>query len=206
MGQAKLGGKNMTEKNNTKPNYNNSRGQEAYLPEKYKGYTDSFYENQGDSGAGSFLFGAVVGGVIGAAAALFLAPKTGKEMRDDFSTQAVQLKDKGIEISAVAKDKATEFTSVAKDKAVEFTTVAKEKTDEVTKSLQEQSGQLVEKVKTMTAKTSIPMDDGTASSEGEEAIEFVEKVAEQVEENLEETVEVDTSTAEALKEAVVSKK
>lgn len=201
----------MTKNSNHKPNYNemyafeNSRGEESYLPEQYKGYTDSFYENDGDSNAGSFLVGAIVGGVIGAATALFLAPKTGKEMREDFSTQAVQLKEKGIEISAVAKDKATEFSSVAKDKATEFSSVAKdkatefssvakEKTDEVTKSIQEQSGQIVDKVKTMTSKTSVPMDDGTASSEGEEATEYIEEKAEESKE--------DTNVAEAVKDAV----
>lgn len=190
----------MTKNSNHKPNYSemyafeNSRGEESYLPEKYKGYTDSFYENDGDSNAGSFLVGAIVGGVIGAATALFLAPKTGKEMREDFSTQAVQLKEKGIEISAVAKDKATEFSSVAKDKATEFSSVAKEKTDGVTKSIQEQSGQLVDKVKTMTSKTSVPMDDGTASSEGEEATEYVKEKAEESKE--------ETTVAEAVKDAV----
>jgi len=144
--------------------YKNTFGEPSHLPVNYpyRSNTDDFYDED-NSGAGSFLMGALVGGVIGAAAALFLAPKTGREMRDDFSEQAVQLKNKGIELSAVAKDKATEITSVAK-----------EKTDGLTKSFQEQSGQIVDKVKSMTNKTSVPMDDGTASSEGEEAIDFVE--------------------------------
>ena len=190
------------------------------------GYTDTFYDEYEESGAGSFLFGAIVGGVIGAAAALFLAPKTGKEMREDFSTQAGQLKDKGIEISAVAKDKATEFTvqwrrikqqnmvrlqrikqrnigSVAKDKATEFTSTAKEKTGEVTKTIQEQSEQLVDKVKSIKPKTSIPMDDGTVSSEGEEAEAFIDMAEEKIKEKLEDGQEAITATAEAVKEAVV---
>ena len=172
----------MSENNNMTRNnqqYENQYGQESYLPNNYnyREYTDSFYDEE-DSTAGSFVCGAIVGGIIGAAAALFLAPKTGKEMRDDFSTQAVQLKDKSIELSSVAKEKATELTAVAKDK-----------TDEVTKTIQEQSGQLVDKVKSLRTQTSAPMDDGTASSEGEEATEFVEKVAEK-------------TTAEAFKEAV----
>ena len=46
---------------------------------------------------------------------------------------------------------------MAKDKATEFTIQQrKEKQDEVTKSIQEQSGQLVDKVKSMTSKTSMP--------------------------------------------------
>lgn len=206
----------MTEKN--VKNYENTVAEPTYLPSKYahKGYTDTFYDEKEDSGAGSFLFGAVVGGVIGAAAALFLAPKTGKEMRDDLSTQAGQIKDKSIELSAiakekateygsVAKDKATEYSAIAKDKATEFTTTAKEKTEEVTKTIQEQSGQIADKVKLLKNNVNMPTDDGTASSEGEEAVEFVEEVKEQVQEKAEKVEENVTATAEALKEAVVEK-
>lgn len=199
-----------------KGQYENAYGDSFNAPIRYadRGYTDTFYDEHEETGAGSFLLGAIVGGVIGAAAALFLAPKTGKEMRDDFSTQAVQLKDKGIEIStiakdkateygAVAKDKATEFSSIAKDKATEFTSTAKEKTEVVTKTIQEQSEQLVDKVKSIKSKPSIPMDDGTVSSEGEEAIEFIDKAEEKVNDTLEDAQEVTTATAEAVKEAVV---
>ncbi|WP_342505465.1 YtxH domain-containing protein [Sporosarcina sp. FSL K6-2383] len=188
----------MSENRGVKPNYNheynaeknqyeNSFGEPSYLPVSYesdRSYTDSFYEEKGSSSAGSFLCGALVGGIIGAATALFLTPKSGSEMRVDFTTQAGQLKDKSIEISTVAKEKATELTSVAK-----------EKTGELSKTIQEQSEQLVEKVKSMKSKTSVPMDDGTASSEGEEATDFIGKT---IEEELPET-----ATAEALHKAVV---
>ncbi|MBD7984337.1 YtxH domain-containing protein [Sporosarcina sp. Sa2YVA2] len=166
--------------------YKNSFGEAAHLPVTYpyQYNTDDFYEDD-SSNAGSFLLGALVGGVIGAAAALFLAPKTGREMREDFTEQATQIKNKSIELSSVAKDKtmefssvakdkASEFSSVAKDKATEFSSAAKEKTEDLSKSIQEQSGQIVDKVKSMTNKTSIPMDDGTVSSEGEEAVDYVE--------------------------------
>ncbi len=196
-----------------KPNYNdpqynhdyyagnkqndNVSGESSYLPVNYdydRNYTDSFYEDSASSGAGVFLFGALIGGIIGAATALFLAPKSGSEMRGDFSAQAVQLKDKSIEIRTVAKDKATEFTSVAK-----------EKTGELSKSIQEQSEQLVEKVKSMKSKTSVPMDDGTASSEGEETMEFIDKAVSKIDKALETTEELVTSTAEAIHKAVIGK-
>ncbi|MCZ2257952.1 YtxH domain-containing protein [Sporosarcina sp. G11-34] len=205
----------MSENRNGKSNYTEAEYVNNY--DVNRGYTDSFYDEYESSSAGSFLAGALVGGVIGAAAALFLAPKTGKEMRDDLSEQAVHLKDKGIEISTVAKEKATEYTSAAKGKATEYTTVAKEKatefgvaakgkTDEVTKVIQEQSEQLVDKVKSMTSKTSMPMDDGTASSEGEEATEFIDKVADKAQDILEDGEENVTATAEALKDAVTNEK
>lgn len=201
----------MSENRTEKPNYNNPTynqqydngnkqyentfGGPTYLPANYdydRKYTNSFYEEDDSSASGSFLFGALVGGVIGAAAALFLAPKSGSEMREGFSEQATHLKDKGIEISSVAKGKATEFTAVAK-----------EKTGELSKSLQEQSEQLVDKVKSMKSKTSVPMDDGTASSEGEEAIEYIDQATAKLEDannGVEE--ETMTTTAAALKKAV----
>lgn len=185
---------------NTKPNYKdvqagsyeNSFGQPAYLPAEYEQYradvnTDDFYRSGDNSGAGSFLLGALVGGVIGAAAALILAPKTGSEMRQDLSTQASQLKNKSIELSTVAKEKATELS-----------VVAKEKTEELGKTIQEQSGQLVDKVKSMTSKTTVPTDDGTVSAEGEESIDFVNEITEEAAEE-----EELTATGEAFVKAVV---
>lgn len=173
--------------------YDNSNGRVAYLPAEYEQYrrennTDDFYRSSDTSGAGSFLLGALVGGVIGAAAALVFAPKTGSEMRQDLTSQASQLKSKSIEISTVAKEKASELSAVAK-----------EKTGELSKTIQEQSGQIVDKVKSMTSKTTVPTDDGTASSEGEESIEFIHQVAENIAEDEEEL----TATGEAILKAVV---
>ena len=174
--------------------YENSYGEPSYLPANYdhnRVYTNSFYEDEESSGAGSFLAGALVGGVIGAAAALFLAPKSGSEMRGDLTTQASHLKDKSIEISSVAKEKATGLTSAAKEKTGEFS-----------KTIQEQSGQLVDKVKSMKSKTSVPMDDGTASSEGEESVDFIDTAKTKLEDAYEAGEEQVTATADALQKAV----
>ena len=63
-------------------------------------------------------------------------------MREDFTTQASQLKEKGIEIRHSSKrqseenlqqshlQKATEYSSVAMDKATEYSSVAKDKASE----------------------------------------------------------------------------
>ncbi|WP_301109427.1 YtxH domain-containing protein [Sporosarcina sp.] len=172
-----------------KPNYNenqgtytNTYGQPQYPANYTYRSTNDLYEEE-SNGTGSFLAGAIIGGIIGAATALFLAPKTGREMREDFTTQASQLKDKSIELSSTAKEKAVELSSAAKDKTADltdtakektaaFTSAAKDKTSELSQTIQVQSGQLMDKVKSATAKTSIPMDDGTVSSEGEEATDY----------------------------------
>lgn len=186
-------------KSNYVPELDEKNGETIYLPSQYvhKGYTDTFYEEKEESGVGSFLLGALLGGFVGAATAIFLAPKTGKEMRDEFTSQASQIKEKSIELSTVAKDKATEYGNVAKDKVVEFTEVAKEKTEEITKAVQEQSSQVVDKVKSVSKDGKESFEDGLDFLEDKES-EFIDVAQKKLEELEEEASE----TAEALKEAV----
>ncbi|TYS45347.1 YtxH domain-containing protein [Bacillus infantis] len=107
-----------------------------------------------------FLIGALVGGMVGAAAALFLAPKTGKELRTDLNEQA-----------AVLKEKTGHLKDTAMTKGSELASAAKEKTSTLTQSVSKQSSGLVEKVKGMSGKAGSQSDD---SSEEEEA--FTETV------------------------------
>lgn len=183
-----------------KPNYNEakynhdfytnkSNQTEAYLPQSYEysngQYRDPIYSDD-EMNSKDFLIGALVGGIIGAATALFLAPKSGAELRGDVTTQASQLKEKTVDLSSTAK----------------------EKTSQLSTQLKEKSGPLVDKVKSMKTKTPTLMDDGTASSEGEEPIDFMETVTNTVEEVTNEgsSNSSTTSTAQALKEAVEEKK
>ncbi|ETT82640.1 YtxH domain-containing protein [Viridibacillus sp. FSL R5-0477] len=175
-----------------KPNYNDVRnnydvygnqgieGSEvnAYLPQPYEHKTESLYD-ESNVNVKDFVIGAFVGGIVGAAAALFLAPKTGKELRDDVATQASQIKEKSIELSSTAKEKSAQ----------------------ISKTLQEQSGQLVDKVKSIKSKTTQPLDDGTASSEGEEPIDIMETMEKTIAEYEAETNEP-TAVSLALEEAV----
>lgn len=69
------------------------------------------------SGSKEFLMGAIIGGLVGAATALFLAPKSGKEMRTEINTQAENLKGKTSQLYDVAKTKSTELAEVAKLKS-----------------------------------------------------------------------------------------
>lgn len=68
-----------------------------------------------------FLIGTFVGGIIGAAAALFLAPKSGKELRDDLGNQAVVLKDKTGKLTSEARERGSEYVSIAKEDIFDFT-------------------------------------------------------------------------------------
>lgn len=125
-----------------------------------------------------FVIGALVGGIVGAAAALLLAPKSGSELRGDVAVQAVSLKDKGVELSHVAKDKTVQLSS----------------------QIKEQSTHLVDKV--MTKSPKVPTDDGTVSLEGEEPL--TETVTDAVDAVVAEATEGIEQVAQQSQEALTS--
>ncbi|MCM3359274.1 YtxH domain-containing protein [Psychrobacillus sp. FSL W7-1457] len=184
----------MTNYESNKPNYNDAKfnqeyyanqssydrqGQPSYPPmPSYNESRHNVYKDEEVNGK-DFIMGVVIGGIIGATTALLLAPKTGTELRGTLSTQAGQLKDKTMDLSSTAKEKTTQLS----------------------KQLQEQSGQLVEKVKNIKGAPASPLDDGTASSEGEEPMEFMETISKTTEELTDEE-ENATAVAEAIKEAI----
>lgn len=147
-----------------KQNYNEVKEQVgSSLPQLYQEQVDSIYEEE-NVNMKDFVIGALIGGIVGAAAGLLLAPKTGRDLRSDVAVQAVNLKDKSAVLSSNAKDK----------------------TLQLSKQLQEQSSQLVEKVKTLKpVKEPTVFDDGTVSLEGEEPLDEIAEVTVDVqEENL----------------------
>lgn len=87
----------------------------------------------------SFIMGAIVGGVVGAVTALLLAPKSGKEMREDLNAQATVLKERSLQLKDTAVERGSEWISVAKEKSTELA-----------KTVNKQSQQVVEKVKDLT--------------------------------------------------------
>ncbi|MBT2691175.1 YtxH domain-containing protein [Bacillus sp. ISL-47] len=85
-----------------------------------------------------FMIGALIGGMVGAATALFLAPKSGKELQSDLNEKA-----------SVLKEKSGQFRETAMTKGTELATVAKEKTNALTQTVTKQSNEIVNKVKSM---------------------------------------------------------
>lgn len=90
-----------------------------------------------------FMIGALVGGMLGAAAALLLAPKAGKELRSDLNEQAVYLK----------------------DKSNEFTHLAREKSSNIVRTVSEQSNQVATRVKDLTSNLRKDIDKWRAKEE-----------------------------------------
>jgi gas vesicle protein len=97
---------------------------------------------EGES-SGSFLAGAVIGGLVGAAAALLLAPKAGKELRSDLNNQVSNLLTKTTQLSDEALDKGNELASITKEKTVS-----------ISKAVVQQSKELVNKAKNLSLETS----------------------------------------------------
>ncbi|WP_270179706.1 YtxH domain-containing protein [Alkalihalobacillus sp. CinArs1] len=60
---------------------------------------------------------ALAGTVVGAAAGVLLAPKSGKELRTDISEGVTKAKDKSVEVTGNVKEKSTTFAQSVKTKS-----------------------------------------------------------------------------------------
>lgn len=98
-------------------------------------------DNQDSINSKDFMIGALIGGIVGAAAALFLAPKSGRELRSNINEGAKYLSDKTEKMRQTAVDKGSEFAEVAKIK-----------TSQLTDSVSKQSAILKENVKNLRRK------------------------------------------------------
>lgn len=105
-----------------------------------------------------FLIGTLIGGIVGASAALLLAPKSGKELRSDISEQA-----------QIAKEKTTALTSTAYEKGNEWAQIAKDKSSDIAKTVQAQSQQVIEKVKEVANKVKSDAQEDTDSTDDYDA-------------------------------------
>lgn len=61
---------------------------------------------------GSFTFGLIIGGLVGAAAALLLAPKKGSETRSDLLERSVAMRSRAEELAARARTQAQDSAAV----------------------------------------------------------------------------------------------
>ncbi|SEM38963.1 Gas vesicle protein [Mesobacillus persicus] len=83
-----------------------------------------------------FIVGAFLGALAGAAAALLLTPKSGRDLRSTINGQTSSILDRTDEIKGKAISKSNEFALAAKEKA-----------NTVVNSMSQQSSELLKKVK-----------------------------------------------------------
>ncbi|HLD93091.1 MAG TPA: YtxH domain-containing protein [Anaerolineales bacterium] len=84
---------------------------------------------------GSYFAGFLMGGLIGAAVALLMAPASGEETRKYIREKGIELRDRTVESLEAAAEE-------ARQRADELTKLARERANELTKEARELSGEL----------------------------------------------------------------
>lgn len=82
---------------------------------------------------GAFLAGFFVGGLVGAVAALLLAPQSGEETRTLIHDRSIELKDMAVEKAETARIKAEAAAAEARARADELVKLTQDKAAEFTK-------------------------------------------------------------------------
>lgn len=77
-----------------------------------------------------FLIGALIGGIVGATTALLLAPKSGRELRQNINDQTYLIKEKTGHLKETALHKGNELAAAAKEKTGTLTNFVSEQSNE----------------------------------------------------------------------------
>lgn len=70
-----------------------------------------------DSDIGAFMAGFVIGGLVGAATALILAPQSGEATRTQLASKSVELRDAGVQQYEAARMRVQDTTMQAQEQA-----------------------------------------------------------------------------------------
>ncbi len=95
---------------------------------------------------GTFFAGLIVGGLVGAAVALLMAPQTGEETRTVIRDKGIELKDRAVEYSADAIGKADQAYEDARTRAAAALDDLKMRADDLSKAAMEKASELQEKL------------------------------------------------------------
>src|SRR3989304_242351 len=95
-----------------------------------------------DSDFGVFLAGFIVGGLVGAAVALLMAPKSGEETRTYIKDKGIELKDEAMKSTEEARQKASSALAEARAKAEAAASEYKVKAEELAQQAKVQAGEL----------------------------------------------------------------
>jgi gas vesicle protein len=76
--------------------------------------------SQHENDLGSFLSGMIIGGLLGAAIGLLLAPQSGEETRQVIREKSIELRDKAAETAEDTRHRIEEMSQQAKEKADEI--------------------------------------------------------------------------------------
>ncbi len=90
-----------------------------------------------DKCSGDFFAGFVIGGLLGAALAIFLAPQSGKETQAYVRDKAIELREQSAEWSAEARRRADEMSVDMRKRAEEAAEKARAQSEELQARAQE---------------------------------------------------------------------
>lgn len=96
--------------------------------------------------------GAAVGVTVGAVAGVLLAPKSGKETREDVVKAVKGLPGKAKEGIEAVKEKVEEVKKSVTEKAEDIKKSVTEKAEDIKKDVTEKAGEKIEEAKTVTTK------------------------------------------------------
>lgn len=116
---------------------------------------------------GAFFAGLVIGGLVGAAAALLSAPKSGEETRTLIKEKGIELRDRAVEVSQDARHKAEVALEEARTKADDALVDLRVKAEDLARMTKERAVELQQKVKAPVSETGVPLvvDDSPDASE-----------------------------------------
>ncbi|MGW9530431.1 YtxH domain-containing protein [Paenibacillus terrae] len=102
-------------------------------------------DNQNTVGnSSSFAKGLLIGGLIGAAAALLFAPKPGRDLRSDLSEKITVVSDKTKDVASVVSSKATDLAKTVTSKTADVAKTVSESKDNIVSSVTKASADIVD--------------------------------------------------------------
>ncbi len=92
-----------------------------------------------NSELGAFLAGFVIGGLVGAATALILAPQSGSDTRSQITNRSQSLRSSGEDQMHSMRDAASSLTTDYRGRAGQFASSVRERTQDGSGNLQQQA-------------------------------------------------------------------
>ncbi|WP_409302227.1 YtxH domain-containing protein [Peribacillus sp. SCS-155] len=159
--------------------------QKEYPKDYTRDYQKPYVTEKETMNSRDFIIGALIGGVVGAATALFMAPKSGKELMSDINGQARNISERTGKITRVAMEKGGSIAGTAK-----------EKTSSVGEMVSNTSSGLINKVKSMTSSGKNGTQNEQPEAQAENEAAFIETGTVDVDQVPQETIPT-TTTADA---------
>jgi gas vesicle protein len=115
-----------------------------------------------------FIIGAVVGGLLGAMAALLLAPKSGRELRQDITEQYGTISEKTQQIANTVSEKTQQIASTVGEKTASIAKTASTHTTEWVDKAKDVAGSVIDEVKIWSEKRKLAGESTESTDEVQE--------------------------------------